>query len=258
MKPSFLFSIIIFFTLSVSAQKKEYTSPDGIKYRLAFKDEFTGKHLDKKKWNYRTDSKHWSTQLPENVALADGYLYLKIKKEKSGGKEYTGAGIISTKALGYGYYEARFKVPPGAGWHTSFWLMFSDGSGGTGTSKAGMEYDICENDSKNKNSYGVAFHNWKTDNHFGHKIVPTPYLSAEFHVWGCELRKDKANYYFDGQLVQSVDANSLPHDPVNIWLTTIASHLGGTTTVDDNQLPSAAIFDYVRYYKMMNKKSVKN
>lgn len=254
MKHLFLFFLITCFTSLGFAQKKEYVSPDGVKYRIAFKDEFNGKHLNTKKWNYRTDSKHWSTQLPQNVVLADGNLYLKIRKEKSGDKEYTGSGIISKKTFGYGYYEARFKVPPGAGWHTSFWLQFHDGSGGTGTSKAAMEYDICENDSKNKTSYGVAFHNWKADKHFGHKMVSTPDLSADFHTWGCEVRQDKVNYYFDGKLVQSVDANGLPHDPTHIWLTTIASFLGGTKAVDDAQLPSAAIFDYVRYYKMSDKK----
>ena len=85
-------------------------------------------------------------------------------------------------------------------------------------------------------------------------MVPTPDLSADFHTWGCEVRQDKVNYYFDGKLVQSVDATELPHDPTHIWLTTIASHLGGTTAVDDKELPSAAIFDYVRYYKISDKK----
>jgi len=254
MKNLFLLFLVICFISPVFAQKKEYVSPDGVKYRIAFKDEFNGKHLDKKKWNYRTDSKHWSTQLPGNVVVANGYLYLKVKKEKSGDKEYTGSGIISKKAFGNGYYEARFKVPPGAGWHSSFWLMFHDGSGGTGTSKAAMEYDICENDSRTKNSYGVNFHNWKADKHFGYKYISTRDLSDDFHTWGCEVRQDTVNYYFDGRLVQSAAATDLPHDPVHIWLTTIASFLGGTKAVDDAQLPSAAIFDYVRYYKIAGKK----
>lgn len=86
--------------------------------------------------------------------------------------------------------------------------------------------------------------------HFGHKKVSTPDLSADFHIWGCELRPDQVNYYFDGQLIQSVDATTLPRDPVNIWLTTIASHLGGTTAVEDSLLPSFAVIDYVHYYKL--------
>ena len=37
--------------------------------------------------------------------------------------------------------------------------------------------------------------------------------------------------------------------PVNIKMTSIASWLGGTKSVDDTKLPSTAIFDYVKYYK---------
>lgn len=79
-------------------------------------DEFNGDSLDTSKWVYRTDSKHWSTQLPQNVSLRDGRLILAVKKEEAGSKHYTGSGVISKEAFRYGYYEARFKVPPGAGW----------------------------------------------------------------------------------------------------------------------------------------------
>jgi hypothetical protein len=34
----------------------------------------------------------------------------------------------------------------------------------------------------------------------------------------------------------------------HVWLITIASPLGGTKTVDDIALPSAAEFDYVRFF----------
>ncbi|WP_395089671.1 GDSL-type esterase/lipase family protein [Armatimonas sp.] len=40
---------------------------------------------------YRTDSKHWSTQKPENVTVKDGFLWLELKKEDAGDKHYTGA-----------------------------------------------------------------------------------------------------------------------------------------------------------------------
>jgi hypothetical protein len=36
---------------------------------------------------------------------------------------------------------------------------------------------------------------------------------------------------------------------MNIWLTSIAAPLGGTTSVDDTQLPAVAQFDYVRFYE---------
>ena len=89
-------------------------------YRLAWQDEFDGTMLDGAKWDYRTDSKHWSTQLAANVTLSSGTLRLNLKKENACGMAYTGAGAISKTARRYGYYETRMKTPPGAGWHSSF------------------------------------------------------------------------------------------------------------------------------------------
>lgn len=235
------------------AQTRTYTSPEGIVYKLAFKDEFNGKKIKRKKWVYRTDSKLWSTQLPANVTSGNGYLYLNVKKEKANGKDYTGAGLISRKAYGYGYYEARFKIPPGAGWHTSFWLMYHDGTGGTGPSKTVLEYDICENDSKNKDGYSMTLHKWKGQHQtYGSKYLKTPDLSAGFHTWGCEILPGKVHYYFDGEVVQTINTSELPFEEVHIWLTSIAASLGNTKAVDDSRLPSAAVFDYVRFYKRVN------
>lgn len=220
-------------------------------YKLVWADEFDGKKLDTAQWNYRTDSKHWSTQKPENVAIADGKLRLEVKKEKAGGKEYTGAGVISKQAFKYGYYEAKFKVPPGAGWHTSFWMMRHDGKGGTDPKEARQELDVCENDSVKLTSYGVNTHKWSPPPHtgFGHKNVKTPDLSADFHVWGCEFTPETVKYFFDGKEVQTVDATKFPHGDLQIWLTTIASQLGGAKKVDDSKLPAAAEYDYVRFYE---------
>ncbi len=68
------------------------------------------------------------------------------------------------------------------------------------------------------------------------------------HVWGCEFTPQRIDYYFDGRLVQSLDATIIPHGPQNIWLTSVAAPLGGTKAVDDSQLPAVAEFDYVRYF----------
>lgn len=229
-------------------------------YELKWSDEFDGDALDLDKWDFRTDSKMWSTQLPGNVSVSGGHLHLAVKKEPAGGMEYTGAGVISKRAFRFGYYETRMKVPPGAGWHTSFWMMWHNSKGGTDTDRARQELDVIENDSVDTRKYGVNVHQWKGD-HFclGHKEVATPDLSADFHVFGCEFTADSVKYYCDGNLVQSVDlTRAVKEDgtPVvfetgeqHIWLTTIATYLGETKAVDDRALPSAALFDYVRFYE---------
>jgi len=220
-------------------------------YQLVWADEFDGGQLDTNKWDFRTDSKMWSTQKRENVSVRDGHLILAVKKEEAGGKHYTGAGIISKPAFKYGYYESRFKVPPGAGWHTSFWMMKHNGSGGTGPTVSAQELDVCENDSVNLKDYGVNVHKWSPAPHvaMGHKSVTTPDLSADYHLFGCEFTPKTVNYFFDGRLVQTVTVTNFAHSDQHIWLTTIASNLGGTKAVDDAKLPATAEFDYVRFYE---------
>ena len=56
-------------------------------------------------------------------------------------------------------------------------------------------------------------------------------------------------YFFDGKEVGKRDANVMQHGEQHIWLTSIASPLGGTKAVDDTKLPGTAQFDYVRFYE---------
>jgi len=228
-------------------------------YTLTWSDEFRGSKLDPRKWKFRTDSKHWSAQKPGNISVSDGTLKIHVKKETSGDKAYTGGGVISKPAFRYGYYEARLKVPPGAGWHTSFWMMLHNGGGGTGPNAAHQELDVIENDSNRLNTYGVNIHKWRGEHiYFGGKDIETPDLSADFHVFGCEFTPTTVRYFFDGNLVQEVDVTKavrkdgstaeFEHGDQHIWLTSIASHLGGTKAVDDTKLPATAEFDYVRFY----------
>lgn len=228
-------------------------------YKLVWSDEFNNSELNAEKWNYRTDSRMWSTQKPENVKLSGGKLKLNLKKEEAGGMHYTGGGVISKQAFRYGYYEASMKTPPGAGWHTSFWMMQHNSKSKTGPTATCQELDVIENDSIHKQSYGVNVHKW-TGGHlaFGGKNVKTPDLSANFHIFGCEFTPTTVNYFFDGALVQSVNvtkamkkegtAVKFEHGDQNIWLTSIASKLGGTKAVDDLALPAVAEFDYVRFF----------
>lgn len=252
--PGILFTLILMVlnSMTVQAQVDREKTIDGKVYQLQFSDEFNGTKLDVAKWTYRTDSKHWSTQLPANVELKNGFLQLDLKKEKSLDKNYTGAGIISADAFHFGYYETRMKIPEGAGWHTSFWLMRHDGTGGTGTSKTTIEIDICESDSKNPTEYGVNLHRWQNKHEHVGGVVHTPPLDEGCHIIACAYTPDYIKYYFDDKLVKTIDLKALgfPLGDLNIWLTSIASHLGGTKAVDGSKLPGTAQYDYVRFYAL--------
>ena len=225
------------------------TPPPG--YRLAWAEEFDGDRLDESRWLYRTGERYWSTQQPGNVFVRDGCLWLECRKEKTAKSAYTAGGVISRRVFRYGYYEARFKVPPTAGWHTSFWMMHHAEADRAAHVGSRQEIDVCENDSVTLERYGANLHEW-LPNHFGrgHRNVRTPDLAADFHVWGCEFTPEKITYYFDGRIVLVNDATTIPdHGDMSIWLTTIASPLGGTKAVDESRLPVHAVYDYVRFYE---------
>lgn len=244
MKPSALIPLVCLALIPLALQA---AAPEG--YKLKWSDEFNGRKVDVRKWTYRTDSKHWSTQKPENVVVENGNLVLLLKKEEAGGQHYTGAGVISRAAFRFGYYESRFRVVAGKGWHSSFWMMGHDGSGGTGTKATALELDVIENDSINLTTYGVNTHKWQGEHQsIGHKNVTMTPLS-EFHTFGCEYTPTTVTYYLDGAVVQTTDVSQLPHGGLNIWLTSIASHLGRTDAVDDSRLPGRVEYDYVRFYE---------
>lgn len=212
-------------------------------YTLAWSDDFDGTKLDTEKWKYRVDSKALSAQKPENVSVEGGKLKIALKKEDSDGKHYTGGGVASKRRFKYGYYEARFKVPSGAGWHTSFWTAVWGPPASTGSRQ---EIDICENESGSPTRYSAGLHQWSPEHKglSGQKIT-TPDLSADFHVWGCEFTRDKITYYFDGKKVHTADAKKLASpEEGNILLTAI-----GYKKIDDKKLPAVAEYDWVRFYE---------
>ncbi|MDR3723110.1 MAG: FAD-dependent oxidoreductase [Terracidiphilus sp.] len=214
-------------------------------YVLAWQDEFDGRSLDESAWNYRTDSKAKSTQLPENVGVRDGNLVLTLDRTAPGAAmKFAGAGVISRQAFNYGYYECRMRVLAGKGWHSSFWLMRHDSSGSTASGAADLELDAIENDAGDLRHYQVTTHRWRGQHDvLGHKVVASNLLS-DYHVYGCEYTSEEARYFLDGKLVESTTIHSQPQGEVNIWLTSIA-----TETVDNGRLPCHTDFDYVRYYR---------
>jgi beta-glucanase (GH16 family) len=240
-------------------------------YTLAWADEFDGTELDETVWEYRQDTKHWSTQLPRNITVADGVCSINLRKETANGMDYTGGGIISRKKFRYGYYEARVKVPSGAGWHTSFWMMDSRHKVNDSSQ---IELDPLENDSVNLHEFSTDYHQWRSD--IGHmkryQLVTTPAETPldEWRVYGMEWTPEAAHFYLDGKLVRTADdltrqlskeekdagkkplvrtAAEIEKNDVQIWFTSIATWLGGTEKVDDSILPATARCDYIRFYE---------
>ncbi|MFJ2959793.1 family 16 glycosylhydrolase [Streptomyces sp. NPDC087270] len=223
--------------------------PVGGGYTLAFDDEFNGTSVDTSKWNYRTDQKAKSAQLPENVTEGDGHLRINVKKQTVGDFAYTGGGVVSKQKLRYGYYEVRARTTAGAGWHSAFWAQAGDGSD-TYNADRRTEIDGFEVDSSTPSTIRHNIIPWfpavsgynPTSNNY---TLPFD-TSAAWHTYGFEWTEQHVAFYVDGKLAYEAPypASIDTHDPLNIWLTDIA-----TQTVDDSALPGHCDFDYVRYYQ---------
>ena len=106
-----------------------------------------------------------------------------------------------------------------------------------------------ENDSIDPLSYAVNTHEWKGEHvAYEHKRVSTLPL-LDYHIYGCEYTPASVKYFFDGDLVQTVDISALPQGEVNIWLTSIALSSDKPDTIDNSRLPGRILVDYVRYYR---------
>jgi len=219
-------------------------------YRLVWADEFDGAALDLSQWRHRTGAKLFSRQLPENVSLENGLLRIDLKKEATEGYAFTGGGVITRKPHEFGYFETRAKLPVRRGWHAAFWSdlsEFPDAKLPIDPSRNRLEFDCFEhrfNEDMFHFSYGI--HHWSPEL-LGSEISRDTAevavdLGADFHVYGYEVAEDYAQFYFDGQLLRTVDLRELrPWHPVYLWRTCIA-------TTSEVEADDVCWFDYLRVY----------
>ncbi len=262
-----MFTRVLLIVLAAFTARAE--PPTG--YQLVWSDEFDGSALDTNKWFYRTGGRLLSFQKPENVSVTNGLLRLALKKEDAGGLHYTAGGVISKREFLYGYFEARFRCPKPAGWHTSFWTMKyhppKDGrdyaqqvASGQAPQQRTQEIDICEQDSANPRSYSAGVIDWsgktgKKSVGYGRVYYHTPDVpdfTADFHVWACEFTPTAVKFFLDGRLTHETDATKFPHGPQSVWLTSVAALWGKPTSpkkMEDEGLPAFAEFDWVRVYE---------
>jgi len=228
------------------------TSPPTTQHGLAWEETFSGTSVDTSRWNFRTDVKALSAQLPANAVIDNSQLSLLMKQESVSGKSYTGGGVISKQAFGYGYFEVRAKNTTNTGWHNSFWMMAGDGHD---TFAAGryLEIDQAEIETADQTHVPSGLQIWNGQAGSGANIggprcatyAPGVNLTAAFHTYGADWREGAIDFYLDGVKYCTLPYSTTQYrqDPVNIWLTAIAYR----TPVSVGGTPQ--YYDTVRFYK---------
>ncbi|MEL7198782.1 MAG: glycoside hydrolase family 16 protein [Pseudomonadota bacterium] len=157
MKPHFGTSVLAGIALSacsagVADEADKPSALDKAGWELVWSDEFDGDALDRSNWlpeqscwGGGNEERQCYTDRPENVAIENGKLILRARKEAFTGlarppeiandpnplvtQQYT-SGKVRTRGLHawkYGRIEARAKVPAGQGMWPAVWMMSAEG-----------------------------------------------------------------------------------------------------------------------------------
>lgn len=228
------------------------------KGKLVWQEEFSGRTLDEKFWNFELGDHGWGNHERQlytkaNHELRNGVLVITARKE---GDKYTSTRITTAgkKEFKYGYMEARAKLPVGKGIWPAFWMLGSN-IGKVGWPLSG-EIDILEYVGKEPHFVYTSLH---TKDSHGNTVntrkTKIDNIEEGFHLYAINWTKEKIEFFVDDSLVYTF----APKDkPVEVWPfdqpfyflinMAVGGDFGGPD-VDDTIFPQEFQVDYIRVYK---------
>lgn len=187
--------------------------------KLIWSDEFDGKKLDPKKWQYETGTgvdfypfmNGWGNDelqyySPDNVTIEKGNLVITTKYHKKSieGKNYTSGKIVTKDKFSftYGRVEARVKLPYGdVGLWPAFWMVGTNigkAPGKTEWAQCG-EVDIMEMGGLYPFRMGSAMHYGAWPNN-RYQADSLDYKGKGFHTYRVDRTETEIKAYMDGTL----------------------------------------------------------
>jgi len=241
-------------------------------WTLVWGDEFSGTTLDTTKWRLENKGDGFGNNeqqyyRPENATVKDGNLVIQAKKETFGDREYTSAKLFSKADWKYGKFEAKIKMPVGAGYWPAFWMMPADSKYGVWA--ASGEIDIMEAKGRFPDTtsgtihYGAVSPNNKYTGE--EQVFPEGQTIDQFHTYSIEWEPGEIRWYVDGNLFQTQNnwsttgangdekyAFPAPFDE-NFYLMlnlAIGGNFDGNIIPADSTFPAQMEVDYVRAYEL--------
>ena len=201
----------VFGHLSAQGTPSNYTDAD-----LVWQDDFNGKKLNAKDWNFEFHQPGWvNNELqaygnsPKNTYVKDGCLVIQPLKtaNKDGTFSYT-SGRVNTQGkhvFTYGRIEARIKMPKGQGYLPAFWMMPDDESFYGQWPKCG-EIDIMEILGHDPSTmYGTIHFGEPHNESQGTITLDKSNFSDDFHVVAVEWEPGEIRWYCDGVNFKTVN-----------------------------------------------------
>lgn len=249
-------------------QSKEVVSPPEL-WTLTMSDEFDGSEGEppnREMWTYDIGGDGWgngqlefNTDSVENVSLdGQGNLRIVAREESFMGNDYTSARI-KTQGLfeqKYGRFEARIKLPEGAGLWPAFWMLGANvdevpwpGCG---------EIDILEYQGQRParafgSLHGPGYSGGEAISR-GLELDGGESFADDFHVFAVDWDPGRFAFSIDGEVYQIVNSSSVPgdwvfdHEFFLILNLAVGGTLGGPVG-PDTVFPAEMFVDYVRIFE---------
>ncbi len=244
------------------------SSPDPAGWELVWSDEFdgpAGSSPDSTRWRYDIGTDWGNAQLEydtdrtENVALdGQGRLAITARREPYQNRDYT-SGRINTNgffAHEYGRFEARIRLPEGAGIWPAFWLL--GGNFATVGWPACGEIDILEYRGQEPRTLHGSLHG---PGYSGGNAITSRYelpgpagFDDDFHVFAVEWTSDRITWIVDDVRYVTVRPADLPgawvfdHPFFIILNVAVGGHFVGPPDAATT-FPQTMLVDYVRVYR---------
>jgi len=256
-------------TIGCDSSPGQTTAPE--EWTLVVADEFDGEvdtAPDSSFWTYDVGGDgfgnqqlEFNTDRVENVSLdGEGHLRIIAREESFRGNQYT-SGRIKTEGLfeqKYGRFEARIKLPSGAGLWPAFWMLGADFPE-VGWPRSG-EIDIMEFIGRNPTRVFGSLHGpqYSGAEAFSREteLPDGGSFADDFHVYSVDWDPGRIAFRVDGELYQtrtSAEINAegpwVFDDEFFILLNlAVGGTLGGPVS-PDTEFPAIMLVDYVRIYE---------
>lgn len=258
--------LFLSFSQATSAQQPPITL-DLSGYEISFSDEFDSE-IDvtargPSKWiAHKPDGQNFGdAQFVDPrpgfpFAVNNGILNISVAKNMQGQWE---GGIISSVdfqgrgfAQKFGYFEARMKLPYGAGLWPAFWLLAQDHI--LDPKIHDTEVDILEHYGIFPHEFCFNYHNWAPAPERKHSgLCSTPEmalagnLNENFHRYGVLITEEYISYYLDGIELHRMITPPEAKRPLFVLINLA---MGGGWPIDENlPSPSTLEVDYLRVYQ---------
>jgi beta-glucanase (GH16 family) len=236
--------------------------------KLVWSDEFTTDGLpDPSKWNYDTvgnatgwgnnEWQNYTYERLENTFVKEGVLHIRAIHEKSGGKDYSSARLLSSGNWLYGRIEVKAKLPGARGIWPAIWMLPTEWAYGHWPRSG--EIDIMEHVGYMPDSVFASIHTESYNHVIGTQRTKgyyLPNLHEQYHVYALEWDSTKIKAYVDENPYFEFDRES--YDP-KVWPfdknfrlilnVAVGGNWGAVEGVDSTAFPQEMLVDYVRIYQ---------